>query len=173
MEQIQKYEQTPRELNFGWMKKSFFRWIAFGFGSGLVKKAPGTWGTLFGWWSWFVVSFLVRNDLVQAIIIFLAFALGVYVCQRIANETGVQDHGGVVWDEIVAFWLVLFVMTPLPFVWQLAAFIIFRFFDIVKPWPINFFDEKIKNGFGVMWDDMVAAIYTLFVIAVAVRVLWM
>jgi phosphatidylglycerophosphatase A len=64
-------------------------------------------------------------------------------------------------------------MAPLPFVWQLAAFIIFRFFDIVKPWPINFFDEKIKNGFGVMWDDMVAAIYTLFVIAIAVRVFWM
>lgn len=162
---IQEFNAT-----FGWMKESLWRVIGFGFGSGLVKKAPGTWGTLLAWILWVLISIIMPNDLVQAVLIFLCFALGIYVCQRIANETGVQDHGGIVWDEIVAFWLVLFVISPLSVVWQLAAFVVFRFFDIVKPWPISYFDEKYKNGFGVMWDDIVAAVYTLFVIAVAVRV---
>ncbi len=155
---------------FGWMKGSLWRIIGFGFGAGLIKKAPGTWGTLLAWILWVLISAIVPNDLVQAILIFLCFALGIHVCQRIANETGIQDHGGIVWDEIVAFWLVLFVMSPLSVVWQSLAFVVFRFFDIVKPWPISYFDEKYKNGFGVMWDDIVAAVYTLFVIAVAVRV---
>lgn len=155
---------------FSWMKGSLWRIIGFGFGSGLIKKAPGTWGTLLAWVLWVLISAIVTHDVLQALVIFFAFALGIYICQHLSNEMGVQDHGGIVWDEIVAFWLVLFVMSPLSVVWQLVAFVVFRFFDIVKPWPISYFDEKYKNGFGVMWDDIVAAVYTLFVIAVAVRV---
>lgn len=167
---IQNTKQ-PITPSFAWMKSSIFRIIGFGFGAGLIKKAPGTWGTLLGWVLWPLLSFIVSNDLLQAILIFLGFALGIYVCQRVANDMGVVDYGGIVWDEIVAFWFVLFVMTPLPFVWQFVAFIVFRFFDIIKPWPIGFFDERLKNGFGVMWDDIVAGVYTLFVIAVLVRVI--
>lgn len=164
-------EQSFAVPSFVWMKSSIFRVIGFGFGSGLIKKAPGTWGTLVGWALWLLISFFIANDFLLAVVVFAAFALGIYVCQRIANEMGVVDYGGIVWDEIVAFWLVLFVMSPLTLLWQLGAFVIFRFFDIVKPWPISFFDARFKNGFGVMWDDIVAAVYTLFVIAVLVRVI--
>lgn len=166
----QNIEQPIANPTFSWMKASIFRIVGFGFGSGLIKKAPGTWGTLLGWLLWLVISFVIPNDIIQATVIFLGFAFGIYVCQRVTNDMGVMDYGGIVWDEIIAFWLVLFVMSPLTLVWQLGAFVIFRFFDIVKPWPISFFDERFKNGFGVMWDDIVAAIYTLFVIAVLVRV---
>lgn len=159
------------KATFAWMKGSLWRVFGFGFGSGLIRKAPGTWGTLFAWILWILISAILTNDLGQAVLIFICFAMGIHICQRLSNEMGIQDHDGIVWDEIVAFWLVLFVMAPLSVVWQFVAFIVFRFFDIVKPWPISYFDNKYKNGFGVMWDDIVAAVYTLFVIAVAVRVI--
>ncbi|WP_159991112.1 phosphatidylglycerophosphatase A family protein [Pelistega ratti] len=159
--------------NAEWMRKSVFRLFAFGFGTGLIKKAPGTWGSLLGWFSWLIIAHIIGNDIVQAVIILLGFAFGIYVCQRTSNELGVTDHGGIVWDEIVAMWLVFFVMLSpnMSFLWQLVAFVIFRFFDIIKPWPIHYFDEHFKNGFGVMWDDIIVAVYTLFVMAIAVRFL--
>jgi len=93
----------------------------------------------------------------------------VWACQRTGQALGVPDYGGIVWDEIVAFLLVLCVTPPEP-VWYVAAFLLFRLFDIWKPFPIRQFDQRLKNGFGVMLDDLLAALYAMIVLKGA---LWM
>lgn len=137
--------------------------IAFGFGSGLAPKAPGTFGTLLGWpLYWLIVA--AAPDLPNQLLLLIAsFLLGIWACGRSGRALGVADHGGMVWDEIVAFALVL-LFTPLSWVWAGIAFLLFRFFDIVKPWPIRLADRRLKNGFGVMFDDLLAAGYALAVI---------
>jgi phosphatidylglycerophosphatase A len=141
------------------------RLLALGFGSGLSPWAPGTVGTL---WAWlvFVVLESVLGPSQWAVILPLAFVAGIVACGATARDLGVADHGGIVWDEIVAFWLVLLVV-PSALGWQLAAFLLFRFFDIVKPPPIRYCDRNVKGGFGVMLDDLLAAGYTLLALAVA------
>ena len=132
--------------------------FGLGFGSGLAPKAPGTFGTLVGFplfWLIFNYSFGV-----QLIIITALFLLGVYFCDVAGKALGVADHGGIVWDEIVAMMLVLTVTPPYWLSW-LVAFLLFRLFDIWKPFPIKQFDVKLKNGFGVMFDDLLAAIYAI------------
>ena len=132
--------------------------FGLGFGSGLASKAPGTFGTLVGFplfWLIFNYSFGV-----QLIIITALFLLGVYFCDVAGKALGVADHGGIVWDEIVAMMLVLTVTPPYWLSW-LVAFLLFRLFDIWKPFPIKQFDAKLKNGFGVMFDDLLAAIYAI------------
>jgi len=147
-----------------WMLQSPARIFAFGFGSGLIRPAPGTWGTLMGWVLWVVlVSRLPGTGVLIALAV--CFVYGCLVCQRVGNELGKPDHGGMVWDEMVAIWLVLW-FTPDTFWAQLLAFTLFRLFDIVKPLPIRYFDARLKNGFGVMLDDLLAAFYTLGVLAV-------
>ena len=96
----------------------------------------------------------------------MLFALGVWACEVTGRAIGAADHGGMVWDETVAFLLVLF-FTPAVWYWQALAFLIFRLFDILKPPPIRYYDRTLKNGFGVMFDDLIAAFYTLLVLAVA------
>lgn len=137
--------------------------IALGFGSGLSPAAPGTAGTLA---AWLLYPLVHRNFSDAGFLAFLlaAFVLGAFACARAGRALGVVDHGSIVWDEMVPFWLVL-LMTPEGFLWQLAAFIWFRFFDIVKPQPARWVDGHMKHGFGVMLDDLVAAGYTLLVLA--------
>lgn len=137
--------------------------IALGFGSGLSPIAPGTVGTLWAWLS-FAVFDLWLTPGHWALVLPLAFCLGIWAGGRTSRDLGVSDHGAIVWDEIVAFWLVL-LFVPGGWSMQLLAFVLFRFFDIVKPPPIRHFDAKLKNGFGVMFDDLLAALYTLFVLA--------
>jgi phosphatidylglycerophosphatase A len=138
--------------------------IALGFGSGLSPLAPGTVGTL---WSW--LAFAVADRWLEpvhwAIVLPLAFLLGIWACERTARDLGVADHGAMVWDEIVAFWLVL-LFVPGGWLAQFGAFVLFRFFDIVKPPPIRHYDKRLKSGFGVMFDDLLAALYTLLVLAI-------
>ncbi len=143
--------------------------IACGFGSGLSPWAPGTVGTLFAWMSYLVIKPQFSDG---AFLVFLAlcFALGVLACHRTGRDLGVADHGSIVWDEIVPFWLVL-MFTPPGLVWQGFAFLLFRFFDIVKPYPANRIDAGMKNGLGVMLDDVVAAGYSILGIALLVRLL--
>ncbi len=134
--------------------------IAFGFGSGLAPKAPGTVGTLLGLPLFWLVG-AVAPDLPNRLILLLAaFLLGVWACARSGRALGVADHGGMVWDEIVAFALVL-LFTPPGWLWAGTAFLLFRFFDIIKPWPIRLADRQLKNGFGVMFDDVLAAAYAI------------
>jgi phosphatidylglycerophosphatase A len=150
-----------------WVFKSPARIIAFGFGSGVLRPAPGTWGTALGWLLWvLLVSRL--SDVAIGAVLAAGFALGCWCCHRVGREMGQPDHGGMVWDEIIAFWLVLW-LTPNFFLTQLLAFVVFRLFDIIKPPPIHFFDTHFKSGFGVMWDDIVAAAYSLLVMAILVR----
>ncbi len=142
--------------------------VAQGFGSGLAPVMPGTSGTLFAWLSFAVLTarwpevFTAANWIIIAA---AGFAIGIWACSRTGRDLGIADHGSMVWDEIIAFWLVLVLVTPAGFWTQFWAFVWFRFFDMLKPAPIGWFDRHFKGGFGVMWDDIVAAFYTLLVFA--------
>lgn len=155
-------------VSAGFMLSHPAHWIAQGFGSGLSPIMPGTFGTLFGWFSFAVLSarwpgiFTPEHWLLIAA---AGFALGIWACGKTGRDLGAPDHGSMVWDEIMAMWLVLALVTPASLKTQFWAFVVFRFFDMVKPPPIAWFDRRYKGGFGVMWDDIVAAFYTLLVFA--------
>lgn len=141
--------------------------IALGFGAGLSPVAPGTVGTLVA----FPVWWLVRDyePLTLLAVVAGLFALGVWACRRTGRDLGISDHGAMCWDEIVAFVLVLAIV-PAEADWQAAAFFLFRAFDVAKPPPIRQFELRFKGGFGVMFDDILAAGYTLLVLAIVKRV---
>jgi len=130
--------------------------LAFGLGSGLSPKAPGTAGTAAG----MLLAIPLTGLPVWAglALVTIAFVVGIPICNRASQRLGVHDHGGIVWDEFVGIWLVL-VLVPFHWAWWLAAFVVFRVFDIVKPWPIAWLDQRVHGGFGIMLDDLVAAIY--------------
>jgi phosphatidylglycerophosphatase A len=138
------------------------RFIAFGFGSGLSPKAPGTFGSLAGITLYILLSIFLSANAILGMLIFW-FALGVWACEKTGGDLGVADHGGMVWDEIVAMMLVLG-FTPVGIAWYVLAFALFRLFDIWKPFPISFLDRKFKGGFGVMIDDIMAAMYAITII---------
>ncbi|MEM7054477.1 MAG: phosphatidylglycerophosphatase A [Pseudomonadota bacterium] len=138
--------------------------LAFGLGAGLSRKAPGTVGTLLGMLLW--LPFVGLPMMPALLLILLMFVLGIWICSAASKALGVHDHGGIVWDEMVAIWLVLAFM-PFDWRWWLAAFVLFRLFDIVKPVPINWLDRRLTDGLGIMVDDIVAAIYTLAVLWLA------
>ncbi len=139
--------------------------FGLGFGSGLAKKAPGTFGTMVGLPLFWLISIYTMPA--QLIIIGALFLVGIYFCEVTGKALGVSDHGGIVWDEIVAMMLVL-AFTPNQWQWWLAAFLLFRLFDIWKPFPIRQCDAKLKNGFGVMFDDLLAAIYTIITLKICI-----
>ncbi len=137
--------------------------LAFGFGIGLVPGAPGTLGTLLA----FPLFWLLRPRVTATeflLLIAIMFLAGVWACEKTGRDLGELDHGGMVWDEIVAFLLVLY-FTPDSAYWQTFGFLLFRVFDILKPPPIRYYERTFKGGFGVMIDDIVAAFYTLLVLA--------
>jgi phosphatidylglycerophosphatase A len=153
----------PPPLRFLFAHPAHF--VALGCGSGLSPWAPGTVGTLFAWLS-FVLLFPLFPPVGWSIFLALAFFGGVLVIQQTGLALHEPDHGSIVWDEIVPFWLVL-TLTPPLWQWQLAAFLLFRLYDITKPQPARWFDEHLKNGLGVMLDDVIAAGYTLLTLALA------
>ena len=137
--------------------------LALGFGSGLLHPAPGTWGSLVG----VVLGALLLPWLSAKtffILTALCFFLGIWLCERTSHDMGVHDHGSIVWDEIVAVFLVLLAVPQVSLFWCAIAFVTFRLFDILKPYPIRYFDEKLTNGFGIMVDDILAAGYSILVI---------
>lgn len=146
------------EPNFKYLISHPAHFFALGFGTGLAKKAPGTFGTLVGFPLFWLITPL--NLPSQLLIIAALFLIGIYFCDKAGKALGVSDHGGIVWDEIVAMMLVLTV-TINQWQWWLAAFLLFRLFDIWKPFPIRQCDAKLKGGFGVMFDDLLAAIYAI------------
>jgi len=137
--------------------------LAFGFGAGLSPFAPGTMGTLVAIPFIFILKGLGGPGFWIALA--LLFLLGVQLCGHVSRKLGVHDHGGIVWDEMVGYWLSA-AFVPLQWQWLLAAFVLFRFFDIVKPWPIRQIDKKVSGGFGIMVDDVVAALFTVVILAV-------
>lgn len=141
--------------------------LALGFGAGLAPKAPGTVGTLFG--LPLFAALMLLPEASHLIIIALLFLVGIPICQKAGDALGVSDHGGIVWDEIVAMLLVL-EFTPRAWPWWAVAFVLFRLFDIWKPFPIRQCDARLKGGFGVMFDDLLAALYA---IAVLKALLWL
>lgn len=139
--------------------------FAFGFGSGLAPKAPGTFGTLAA-----VPVFWLIQDLSWSIYLswlLVTFALGVYWCDRSSKKLGVHDHGGIVWDEFVGYWITMF-LAPKGWAWILIGFVLFRFFDVIKPWPIGWLDRKVSGGFGIMIDDVLAGVYAFVVLQTCV-----
>ncbi len=136
-----------------WRDPIYF--IAFGFGSGLMPMAPGTWGTIAA----IPVYLLIATSgwHVYLILTLAAFFLGVKVCDKVASELGVHDYSGIVWDEVVGYLFTMF-LAPLNIVWIVIGFILFRIFDIWKPQPIRYVDKHVHGGLGIMLDDVLAAV---------------
>jgi phosphatidylglycerophosphatase A len=150
--------------DFQFMRSKASRWIALGFGAGLSPVAPGTVGTLWAWAAFLWIDPWLA-DVDWALLISFGAVIGIVACRRTAEALGVQDHGAIVWDEVIAFWLVLWVLNG-SFSQQVTAFLVFRFFDIVKPPPIRWIDRTVGGGWGVMADDLAAAMMTLLVLAI-------
>lgn len=136
------------------------QFLALGFGSGLAPKAPGTFGTIAAVPLFYLLSFLSLP--IQMVIIVIMSLLGIYICGEAAKQIGVDDHPAIVWDEIVGYFItMLFVpVTPLSL---LVGFLLFRLFDIIKPWPISLADKKLHGGLGIMLDDILAGLAALAV----------
>jgi phosphatidylglycerophosphatase A len=127
--------------------------LAFGLGSGLARYAPGTFGTLAS-----IPFYLVLARLpawLYAVTVIAAFALGSWICEAVSRDLGVHDHGGIVFDEFVGYWITMFLL-PAEWPWILAGFAAFRLFDIWKPGPIRWLDRNVGGGFGIMFDDVAA-----------------
>ena len=144
--------------------------IALGAGAGLSRLAPGTAGTLWAW-AVFLLLQIWLTPLQLGVLIAAATLVGWWACTVTAQHLGVADPGAIVWDEIVAFWLVLWLVTPTTFGGELAAFVLFRYFDAAKPGPVGWADRLFKGfgwrgGWGILFDDFVAAFCTLLVIAI-------
>ena len=130
-------------------------WLAFGLGSGLARFAPGTFGTLVAIPLYLLLAHL--PPLAYALAVVAAFGAGVWLCETVSRDLGVHDHGGIVWDEFVGYWITMF-LVPLRWEWVLAGFALFRLFDIWKPWPIRWCDDNVGGGFGIMFDDVLAGL---------------
>ena len=129
--------------------------LALGFGSGLVKKGPGTAGSLVG-----LLAYLVMAPLslwVYVGLVGIGFVAGVWICGRAAEQLQIKDPGCIVWDEIIGMLIACF-FVPLDPIWLLLAFGLFRFFDILKPWPIAWLDQNLEGGLGIMVDDVAAGL---------------
>jgi len=176
--------QTSKDTDipsFSWVFKKPSRALAFGLGSGLAPFAPGTAGTL---WAW--AAFLLGDHFLPTVawpwIIGAGILIGCWICGQVSEELGKKDFGGIVWDEVIAFWLVLVFIMPSNLWVQILAFALFRFFDAVKPGPIGMIDRYFKHlegsedtspsskglifwrGFGIIADDLAAAFFTLLTI---------
>lgn len=146
-----KNKLTPRQI-----LSDPILFLAFGFGSGLTKKAPGTFGTLAAipvYW-----LFVQADLLVYSLLTLIVTVVGIGICGIAAEKLGEHDFGGIVWDEIAGF---IITMWLVPFTWQtvIVGFILFRFFDILKPWPIKWLDQQVHGGLGIMLDDVLAGIF--------------
>ena len=150
LKKVGKNQLTPREILVDPVLC-----LAFGFGSGLAKKAPGTFGTLAAMPIYIVL--IQSNIYIYSAATLLCSILGIWICGIAADKLGEHDFGGIVWDEIAGL---LITMWFVAFSWQnlVLGFILFRIFDILKPWPIKWIDQKVEGGFGIMLDDVLAGL---------------
>ncbi|MXN78829.1 phosphatidylglycerophosphatase A [Burkholderia sp. 4701] len=157
-------QHAPQRATLRFMLSHPAHLLSLGFGSGLAPFMPGTFGTLFGW-----LTFVALNRYLTVpewwALIAAAFAGGIWLTGFTAKKMGNADPGPVVWDEIVAIWIVMLFVTPATFIGQLWAFVAFRFFDMLKPPPIRYVERRLKGGLGIMADDLIAAFMSLLVIA--------
>jgi phosphatidylglycerophosphatase A len=136
-----------------------FLFVAFGFGSGLARPGPGTAGTLLAipfYWLLIQLSFPV-----YLLIVLIALSAGIWVCDVASRRLGVHDHSGIVWDEMVGLWITM-IAVPVSIPLVVIGFVLFRLFDIFKPWPISWLDKHVSGGFGIMIDDVLAAVFANF-----------
>ncbi|MGK2946630.1 MAG: phosphatidylglycerophosphatase A [Candidatus Malihini olakiniferum] len=141
---------------------NFWHLLATGFGSGLSPWMPGTVGSLAAIPVWYLLSFLSWP--LYSLAIILSICIGVYLCHQTAKDIGVHDHGSIVWDEFVGMWIALMAIPDEQWQWVLAGFLIFRFLDIFKPWPIRWFDRNMQSGMGIMIDDIMAGVISAGII---------
>ena len=164
----------PRAVSFAFLRRHPAHWIALGFGSGLAPHAPGTVGTLWAWAAYLILDRWL-GDGGWALVLLAGLAIGWWACTRTAQHLGIGDPGAIVWDEVIGFWLVLWVWMPAGFWAQAVAFGLFRLFDAVKAGPVGWADRLFKprpgrpigwrEGFGILFDDLVAAGMVLLVLA--------
>ncbi len=132
------------------------KWISLGFGSGKMPFAPGTFGTLVAVPIYLLLS---KLPLMQyALVTLLLLIIGIWAAQKYSEFLGVHDHGSIVWDEVIGY-LITMMLVPAEWLWIVLGFVLFRLFDIWKPWPINLLDKHVHGGFGIMIDDVLAGIY--------------
>jgi len=150
--QVGKNKLTPKQI-----VSDPVLFLAFGFGSGLAKKAPGTFGTLAAV-PLYLALVQAQSLIVYSVVTLLVILVGVWICGQAAEKLGEHDFGGIVWDEVAGF---LVTMWLVPFTWQAVAlgFILFRVFDIIKPWPIRWIDRQVHGGLGIMLDDVLAGVF--------------
>lgn len=150
--------RAPRSL---WTNPIHF--VACGFGFGSSRYVPGTVGTLVAIPFYLLLRHLPVLD--YLFITLIAFIVGIKICDITTRSFGVEDHPAIVWDEIVGYWITMFLVPmKMNWIWIAAGFFIFRLFDIWKPWPIRWFDQNVKGGLGIMVDDVMAAIYSWVVL---------
>lgn len=148
--------KTPASI---WRNPIHF--LAFGLGSGAAPKAPGTFGTLAAIPLWLLLADLPILAYISVIVV--ASLVGIWLCGQTSKDLGVHDHGGIVWDEFVGLWIT-YIALPEGWLWVLFGFLLFRLFDIWKPWPIGWADSKVSGGLGIMLDDILAGFMALGVL---------
>ena len=144
------------------------QFLAFGFGSGLAPRAPGTFGTLAAVPIYWLVA--DWSLLEYSALILVTAVLGIWICGAASRQLNVHDHPGIVWDEFVGYWITMWAV-PVDWVWMLAGFVVFRVFDIAKPWPINVLDKKVAGGFGIMIDDILAGVMACVTLHIALALI--
>lgn len=137
--------------------------LALGFGTGYVPKLPGTAGTLVGVLFYFFMQPL--DVVIYLAITSVLFLAGIWLCGKTAHALGVHDHSSIVWDEVVGY-LVTMIMAPAGWLWMVLGFVLFRIFDIWKPWPVSWADRGVSGGLGIMLDDLIAGIYALVILQI-------
>lgn len=162
--QLGKNKLTPKQI-----LSDPVLFLAFGFGSGLAKKAPGTLGTLAAvpvYW-----LFAQTNIFVYSLLTVAVTVAGIWICGIAAEKLGEHDFGGIVWDEIAGY---LITMWLVPFTWQamVFGFLLFRIFDIIKPWPIKWVDQRVEGGFGIMLDDVLAGVFAGILVLLFIGLGW-
>ena len=149
-----------------WQDPKYF--IAFGFGSGLMPIAPGTWGTIAAIPIYLLIWPL--HWLFYLLFVLVSFIMGIWLCGKVENEIGIHDYAGIVWDEVVGYLLTM-AMVPPKLGWIIIGFLLFRLFDIWKPQPIKYVDQHINGGLGIMLDDLLAAVPALLIMHVIIWIL--
>ena len=165
---------SPRRADARFMRSHLAHWIALGLGSGLAPKAPGTIGTLWAWLCWWALS-LWLSESTRLMVLLVSLPIAWWASERTARHLGQNDPGAIVVDEVIAFWLILWFLGEASWVWQLTGFALFRALDALKPGPVGWADRAFKGGgwrgaFGILFDDLVAALLTLVLLALAMRV---
>ena len=159
---LAKHDDAKSRLNL----RNPWHLLATGFGSGLSPIIPGTMGSLAAIPFWYVLHFLPLAS--YSLVVVIGFLIGIYICHRTSKDMGTHDHGSIVWDEFIGMWITLMAIPVVNWQWVLAGFVVFRIFDMWKPWPIRWFDRNVHGGLGIMIDDVVAGVVAAAVLFLAV-----